>query len=102
VLFAALLFVRPSKADNSDTLALVSNITTITFALPQTLTPSSVNWAGMINLTNVPATFDGGAYTFATVQLGPLGYNWATNYTAIGSQNQVRRTSRSGTVHLER
>ena len=34
-----------------------------TFTLPQTLTPSSVNGAGMINRTNVPATFNGGAYT---------------------------------------
>ena len=27
-----------------------------------------------------------GLNTFATVQLGPLGYNWATNYTATGSE----------------
>ena len=88
MLFAALLFVQPSKADNFDTFTLVSKDATIVFTLPQTLTPSSVNWAGMITLINVPATFDGGAYTFATVQLGPVGYNWATNYTGIGSQTK--------------
>src|SRR6266478_3673860 len=61
--FAALLCVQPSKADNFDTFTLVSNSATITFTLPQTLNPSSVNWAGMINLPNAPATFNGGAYT---------------------------------------
>ena len=88
MLFAALLFVQPSKADNFDTFTLVAKDATITFTLPQTLTPSSVHWGGMIFVTNVPGTFDGGAYTFATVMLGPVGYNWATNYTATGSETK--------------
>src|SRR6266853_576610 len=82
------LQVIENKADNFDTFTLVSKDATITFTLPQTLTPSSVNWAGMIFLKNVQGTFDGGAYTFSTVQLGPLGYNWATNYTATGSETK--------------
>ena len=39
-------------------------------------------------LTNVQGTFAGGAYPFSTVPLGPLGYNWATNYTATGSETK--------------
>jgi hypothetical protein len=35
----------------------------------------SATRAGMIFLTNGQGTFDGGAYPFSTVQLGPLGYN---------------------------
>ena len=69
MLFAALLFVQPSKADNFDTFTLVAKDATITFTLPQTLTPSSVHWGGMIFVNNVPGTFDGGAYTFTTVML---------------------------------
>jgi hypothetical protein len=49
MLFAALLFVQPSKADNFDTYTLVSRGATITFTLPATLTPSSVTWDGILN-----------------------------------------------------
>jgi hypothetical protein len=85
MLFAALLFVQPSKADNFDTYTLVATGTTITFTLPATVRPSSVTWDGIINLTNVSGTYDGGAYTFATVQLGAKGYMGATNYASTGS-----------------
>ena len=85
MLFAAILFVQPSKADNFDTYTLVSRGATITFTLPARVTPSSVTWDGIINLTNVSATYDGAAYTFATVQLGAAGYLGATNYAATGS-----------------
>ena len=50
------------------------------------------NWAGMIFLRNVltngQGTFAGGAYTLSTVPVGPLGYNWATNYTATASETK--------------
>jgi hypothetical protein len=84
-LFAALLFVQPSKADNFDTYTFISGPTKITFTVPQTLTPSSVTWNGNIYLTNITGTYDGSAYTFATVQLGAAGYLNATNYAATGS-----------------
>jgi|ERR1700719_1403174 len=84
-LFAALLFVQPSRADNFDTYTFISGQKQITFTVPQTLTPSSVTWNGIINLTNIAGTYDGGAYTFATVQLGAAGYMNATNYAATGS-----------------
>jgi hypothetical protein len=85
MLFAALLSVQPSKADNFDTYTLVSRGATITFTIPATVAPSSVARNGIINLTNVSATYDGAAYTFATVQLGAAGYMGATNYAATGS-----------------
>src|SRR5260370_9115781 len=82
LLFAALLFVQPSKADSFDTYTLTAGSTVISFTLPATITPSSVTWDGIINLTNVKATYDGGAYTFATVQLGATVYMGASNYAA--------------------
>jgi hypothetical protein len=82
---AAFLFVQPSRADSFDTYQLTGNGLNITFTLPTTLTPSSVDWNGVINISNVSGTFDGGAYTFATVQLGPVGYGNYTNYWAFGS-----------------
>jgi hypothetical protein len=92
MLFAALLFVQPSKADNFDTYSLTApwgvGFTTITFTLPATITPSSVEWNGVIDLKNVTGTYDGGAYTFATVQLGATGYAGLTNYYATGSQTK--------------
>jgi hypothetical protein len=88
ILFVALLFVQPAKADNFDTFTLTSGSTTISFTLPATLTPSSVAWNGLINLTNVSGTYDGGSYTFNTVELGPVGYLGATNYAATGSMTK--------------
>ncbi len=84
-LFVALLFVNPAKADSFDTFTLTSGSTSIIFTLPATLTPSSVESNGIVNITNVTGTYDGGSYTFNTVQLGPLGYMGATNYLATGS-----------------
>jgi hypothetical protein len=83
--FAALLFVQPSKADNFDTFTLTTGATTISFTVAQTLTPSSVTWNGLINLTNVVGAYNGKAYTFADVQIGPAGYLGRTNYAATGS-----------------
>jgi hypothetical protein len=88
MVFAALLFVQPSKADNFDTYTLTSGSLSITFTLPATVTPSSVAWNGLINLSNVSGTYDGTAYTFNTVQLGPVGYMGATNYYATGSMTK--------------
>jgi len=85
ILFVALLFVQPAKADNFDTFTFISGPTNISFTLPATLTPSSVAWNGLISITNVPATYDGWSYTFNTVQLGPVGYMGATNYASTGS-----------------
>jgi hypothetical protein len=42
----------------------------------------------MIFPTDLQGTFDGGAYTFSTLRLGPLGCNGATNYTATGSESK--------------
>jgi hypothetical protein len=88
MLFAALLFVHPSKADSFQTYTLTSGGTLITFTLPTIITPTSVTWNGIIDISNVKATYDGGAYTFAGVQLGPTGYMGATNYAATGSQTK--------------
>lgn len=88
ILFAALLFVQPAKADNFDTFTFTSNGTTISFTLPATLTPASVEWNGLVNIANVSATYDGGSYTFNTVQLGPVGYMGATNLSATGSMTK--------------
>jgi hypothetical protein len=88
ILFVALLFVQPAKADNFDTFTFTSNYATISFTLPATLTPSAVLWNGIINITNVSGIYDGGSYTFNTVQLGPVGYMGATNYVATGSMTK--------------
>jgi len=88
VLFVALLFVQPAKADNFDTFTFISGGTSISFTVPATLTPSSVTWNGLVNITNVSGTYDGGNYTFNTVQLGPVGYMGATNYAATGSMTK--------------
>jgi hypothetical protein len=88
VLFVALLLVQPAKADNFDTFTFTSGGTSISFTLPGTLTPSSVAWNGLINIAKVSGTYDGGSYTFSTVQLGPLGYMGATNYAATGSMTK--------------
>ena len=82
---AAFLFAQPSKADNFDTFQLTGPGLSISFTLPQTLTPSSVGLAGLLNISNVTGTYDGGAYTFANIQIGPVGYNNLTNYAATGS-----------------
>ena len=87
LLVSAFLFVQPSRADSLDTFQLTGpGGLNITFTLPSTLTPSSVGRGGNLYLTNVTGTYDGHAYTFATVLLGPTGYN--TNYFATGSQTQ--------------
>ena len=44
-----------------------------------------MTWNGIINIQNVSGTFNGAAYTFATVQLGATGWNNFTNYWAFGS-----------------
>jgi hypothetical protein len=60
---------------------------TISFTLPQTLTPSSVTWNGILNFTNVAGTWGKGGqntpYNFSTVQIGSMGTN-GTNYWASG------------------
>ena len=88
VLFVALLFVQPAKADNFDTFTFTSAGTNISFTLPATLTPANVGLGGIANITNVSGTYDGGSYTFNTVQIGPLGYMGATNYVATGSRTK--------------
>jgi len=86
--FAAILFVQPAKADNFNTYQLSGSGMNITFTLPQTLTPSSVTWDGILNFSNIVGTFNGSAYTFATVQIGTAGYMGVTNYFATGSQTK--------------
>lgn len=81
---AAFLFVQPSKADNFDTYTLTGNGVTITFTLPQTLTPGAVEWNGVIDIYNVTGTWNGQTYHFNRIQLGPVGYNGYTNYWAFG------------------
>jgi hypothetical protein len=88
LLVSAFLFVQPSKADSFDTYQITGPGLNITFTLPSTLTPSSVGRGGDFYLSNVAGTYDGQAYTFATVLLGPTGFNNATNYLATGSQTQ--------------
>jgi hypothetical protein len=86
ILFAsAFLLAQPSKADSFDTYQLTGPGLSITFTLPSTLTPSSAGRGGDLYLSNVIGTYDGQAYTFATVLLGPTGYNHYTNYVATGS-----------------
>jgi len=83
--FAAFFFAQPSKADNFDTFQLTGPGVSISFTVPQTMTPSSVGWGGLLNFSNITGTYDGGAYTFANIQIGPVGYNYLTNYAATGS-----------------
>lgn len=83
---AAFLFAEPSKADNFNTYTLTGNGVDITFSIPQTFTPGNVEWNGVIDIYNVSGTFDGQAYNFARIQLGPVGYNGYTNYWAFGSR----------------
>ena len=86
MLFTALVFVQPSKADsmNTNNYQLTGNGWNITFSLPQTLTPSSVTWNGIANFTNVAST---GGYVFNTVQIGNAGF-LGTNYWAFGSSTK--------------
>lgn len=88
VFVAAFLFVQPSRADNFNTYELQGHGLDITFTLPQTLTPSSVAWNGVLAFQNVTGNFNGGSYTFATVYLGAAGWNHFTNYWATGSQTR--------------
>jgi len=85
IFFAALLFVKPAKADSFDTFTYTAGATSISFTLPATLTPSSVGPGGLVIITNVSANYDGGSYTFNEVGLEPVGYGGATNYAATGS-----------------
>src|ERR1700719_2696430 len=78
IFFVALLFVQPAKADSFDTFTYTAGGTSISFTLPAILTPSSVGLGGLINIANVTGTYDGGSYTFNTVQLEPVGYAGAT------------------------
>ena len=88
VFVAAILFAQPAKADNFNTYQLTGSGLNITFTLPQTLTPSSVTWSGILNFSNITGTMNGAAYTFATVQIGDAGYMGVTNYYATGSQTK--------------
>jgi hypothetical protein len=85
LLVAALLFAQPSKADNFDTDQLTGHGMTMSFTLRQTLTLSRVTWNGILNFQNVSGTFNGTAFTFATVQPGATGWNNFTNDWAYGS-----------------
>jgi hypothetical protein len=85
LLFAALLFVQPSKADSFDTFTLTASFVTITFTVPSTVTPATVNQAGMITLTNVMGA---NGYLFNVIEIGPTGYMGATNYAATGSMTR--------------
>ncbi len=91
VFLAGFLFVQPSKADNFNTYQLTGAAfggMTISFTLPQTLTPSSVTWNGILNFTNVAGTFGKNGqntpYNFSTVWIGSMGSD-GTNYWASGS-----------------
>ena len=86
MLFAALLFVQPSKADsmNINNYQLTGNGWNITFSLPQTLTPSSMTWNGIANFSNVASA---GGYVFNAVQIGNAG-SMGTNYWAFGSSTK--------------
>ena len=87
LLVVALLFAQSSKADTFNTYEITAAGLDIKFTLPTVLTPSSVVWNG-INIQNVTGTWNGGAYTWARVQLGPVGYNNYTNYWAAGSRTR--------------
>jgi hypothetical protein len=91
VLFASFLFVQPSKADNFNHYQLTGAAfhgMTISFTLPQTLTPSSVSWNGILNFTNVAGVYGVSGqltpYNFSTVEIGSRG-SMGTNYWASGS-----------------
>src|SRR5258705_2569820 len=89
VFFAGFLFVQPSKADNFNHYELTGAAfggMTISFTLPQTLTPSSVT-DGILNFTNVAGTWgkDGQntPYNFSTVMIGSM-RSGLTDYWASG------------------
>jgi len=86
MLFAALVFVQPSKADsmNTNNYQLTGNGWNIAFSLPQTLTPSGVTWNGILIFNNVAST---GGYVFNTVEIGNASA-YGTNYWAFGSSTK--------------
>ena len=86
MLFAALVFVQPSKADsmNTNNYQLTGNGWNITFSLPQTLTPSGVTWNGILIFNNVAGA---GGYVFNTVQIGNSS-QFGTNLWAFGGSTK--------------
>src|SRR5258707_6785044 len=95
VLFVGFLFVQPSKADNFNHYQLTGAAfggMTISFTLPQTVTPSSVTWNGILNFTNVAGTWGKGGqntpYNFATVMICSMG-SGCTHYCAAGEASRI-------------
>jgi PEP-CTERM motif len=84
LVLGTLLFVQPSKADTINTYHLTGHGYDITFSLPTIVAASMVEWNGVIDIANVEGTFHGAPFTFARVQLGPVGYAGLTNYWAFG------------------
>lgn len=91
VLFLLGLLVQPASADSfTDNFLLSGDGYTISFSLPSTLTPSSTEWNGIINIQNVSGVMiNGNAWPTMDIQLGPVGYNNYTNYFAIGDKPPV-------------
>jgi hypothetical protein len=87
VLAAFLLFVPSSKADslNNNNYQLTGNGFNITFTLPQTLTPSSVTWNGILVFNNI---VDGNGYVFNSILIGNSGWN-GTDYWATGAATKT-------------
>jgi len=83
-LAAVLLSAQPSKADSVVQYEMTGHGLDITFTLPQTFTPTTVN--NLVQLHNITGTlFPGQNYTFGTIDLGLTGYAGGTNYWFFGS-----------------
>ena len=83
VLFSALLFVQPSKADsmNINNYQFTGNGWNFSFSLPQTVAPSSVTWNGILVFNNVTTS---SGYVINTLEIGNASA-FGTNYWASGS-----------------
>jgi PEP-CTERM motif len=84
ILAAALLFAQPSKADSVVQYEMTGHGLDITFTLPQTFVPTTVNQ--VVQLHNISGTlFPGGHYLYGTLTLALTGNQGVTNYWYFGS-----------------
>jgi len=85
ILVAILFSAQPSKADAVVEYEMTGGGLDVTFTLPQTFTPTVVN--NVVQVHNITGSlFQGGHYTFATIDLALTGYLGVTNYWIFGSQ----------------
>lgn len=85
ILAAVLVSAQPSKADSVVQYEMTGHGLDITFTLPQTFTPTTVN--NVVQVHNITGTLflGGGSYTFGTIDLALTGQAGVSNYWFFGS-----------------